>query len=100
MNTIAQPREAWRAIIAVRLEKALPSIVEHANHVERQRAHHAPDEATVCLSLADDVLLTWDVRANDAEVVHTADGPRVWQRSDRLRDDRLGDGTRLPVDHS
>jgi hypothetical protein len=34
----------------------------------------------------------------DDDVFHADDGPRIWQRSDRLRDESLGDGPRLPVD--
>ena len=36
-------------------EKALPSMLEHADHIERLLEQHGPGEPTVPLSLTDDV---------------------------------------------
>jgi hypothetical protein len=49
--------EDWRAVIAVLRAKALPYMLEHADHIERLLEQHGPDEATVGLSLTDDVFL-------------------------------------------
>jgi hypothetical protein len=57
MRTIELPWEDWRAIIALLREKALPSMLEHANVIEEQLERHGPDEPTVRLSLTDDVSL-------------------------------------------
>jgi hypothetical protein len=57
LRTIALPWDDWRAVIAALCEKALPSMLEHANVIEEQLQRHAPDEPTVRLSLADDVFL-------------------------------------------
>jgi hypothetical protein len=57
MNAIELPWETWRAVIAVLREKALPSMREHADHSERLLEQHAPGDATVRLSLTDDVFL-------------------------------------------
>jgi hypothetical protein len=57
MNAIELPWEIWRAVIAALREKALPSMLEHANVIEEQLQRHAPDEPTVRLSLTDDVFL-------------------------------------------
>jgi hypothetical protein len=57
MNTITLPWEDWRAVIAVLREKALPYMLEHADYLEQQLERHAPEEATVTLSLTDDVYL-------------------------------------------
>jgi hypothetical protein len=57
MRTTELPRETWRAVIAALREKALPSMLEHANVIEEQLEQHGPDEPTVRLSLSDDVFL-------------------------------------------
>jgi hypothetical protein len=57
MNTIILSWEDWRAVIAVLREKALPYMLEHADYLEQQLERHGPDEATVTLSLTDDVYL-------------------------------------------
>jgi hypothetical protein len=57
MNTITLSWEQWRAVIAVLREKALPSMLEHANVIEEQLEQHGPGEPTVWLSLTDDVFL-------------------------------------------
>ena len=57
MRRVELPWEDWRAVIAVLCEKALPSMLEHADHIERLLEQHAPDEAVVALSLTDDVFL-------------------------------------------
>ena len=57
MRTIELPWETWRAVIAVLREKALPYMLEHASHIERQLEQHGPGEPTVRLSLTDDVFL-------------------------------------------
>jgi hypothetical protein len=49
--------EDWRAVIAVLRIKALPYMLEHADHIERILEQHAPDESMVTLSLTDDVFL-------------------------------------------
>jgi hypothetical protein len=57
MNTIALSWEDWRAVIAILREKALPSMLEHANVIEEQLERHRPAEPTVRLGLTDDVFL-------------------------------------------
>jgi hypothetical protein len=57
MRTIELLWETWRAVIAVLREKALPSMLEHADYLEQQLEQHGPSEATVRLSLTDDVFL-------------------------------------------
>ena len=62
MTAIELPWETWRAVIAVLREKGLPYMLEHADYLERHLEQHGPDEATVRLSLTDDVFLhssTW-----------------------------------------
>jgi hypothetical protein len=62
MNAITLSWETWRAVIAALREKAVPSMLEHADRLEQQLERHGPDEATVRLSLTDDVFLrssTW-----------------------------------------
>jgi hypothetical protein len=49
--------ETWRAVIEVLRAKGLPHMLEHADHIERLLEQHGPDEATVRLSLTDDVYL-------------------------------------------
>ena len=49
--------EDRRAVIALLRTKALPYMLEHADHIERLLEQHAPDEATVRLSLTGDVIL-------------------------------------------
>jgi hypothetical protein len=56
MNTIELPFEPWRAVIDALRSKALPYMIEHADHLERRLDQHAPD-AMVSLSLTDDVYL-------------------------------------------
>ena len=55
MQASELPWETWRAVIAVLREKALPSMLEHANVIEEQLERHGPDEPMVRLSLTDDV---------------------------------------------
>ena len=57
MNTIELPWETWRAVIDALREKGLPYMLEHAERLEQQLEQHGPDEATVRLSLTDDVFL-------------------------------------------
>jgi hypothetical protein len=57
MRTITLSWEDWRAVIAVLRVKGLPSMLEHADLLEQQLERHGPDEATVRLSLTDDVFL-------------------------------------------
>ena len=57
MRTIELPWENWRAVIAALREKALPYMLEHADHLERILEQHGPDETMVTLSLTDDVFL-------------------------------------------
>jgi hypothetical protein len=57
MRTIELSWETWRAVIAVLREKAVPYMPEHANLIKEQLERHGPDEATVRLSLTDDVFL-------------------------------------------
>jgi hypothetical protein len=62
VRTITLPWETWRAVIAALREKGLPSMLDHADHLERQLERHGPDEPAVRLSLTDDVFLrssTW-----------------------------------------
>lgn len=56
MNTITLSREAWRTVITVLREKALPYMLEHAEHLERLLDQH-PAGAVVRLSLTDDLYL-------------------------------------------
>jgi hypothetical protein len=55
MRTITLPWVTWRTVIAVLGEKALPHMLEHTDHLERQLEHYGPDQATVTLILTDDV---------------------------------------------
>jgi hypothetical protein len=57
MQKIELSWEDWRAVIAVLREKALPYMLEHADHIERLLEQHGPGESTVRLSLTDDVFL-------------------------------------------
>jgi hypothetical protein len=57
MRAITLPWDDWRAVIAVLREKALPSMLEHADHLEQQLERHGPGESVVRLSLTDDVFL-------------------------------------------
>jgi hypothetical protein len=57
MRRVELSWEDWRAVIAVLRIKALPYMLEHADHIERILEQHAPDEAMVTLSLTDDVFL-------------------------------------------
>jgi len=62
MNPITLSWEDWRAVIDVLRAKGLPYMLQHADHIERLLDQHAPGEATVRLSLTDDVDLrsyTW-----------------------------------------
>jgi hypothetical protein len=56
MNAVELPFETWRAIIDALGAKGLPSMLEHADHLERLLDQHPPD-AVVRLSLTDDVYL-------------------------------------------
>ncbi len=47
VNTIELPWETWRAVIAALREKALPSMLEHADQLEQQLERHGPGEPTV-----------------------------------------------------
>jgi hypothetical protein len=60
MQTIELSGEDWHAVIAVSRAKALPSMLEHAVHIERQLELHAPGEAVVTLSLTDDVFRSYN----------------------------------------
>ena len=60
MQTITLPWETWRAVIAALREKGLPYMLDHADYVEQNLEQHGPDEATVRLSLTDDVFLRSD----------------------------------------
>jgi hypothetical protein len=51
MQAIELAWETWRAVIAVLREKALPSMLEHANRIEQQPLRHRPGEPTVRLQL-------------------------------------------------
>jgi hypothetical protein len=62
VNTIALPWETWRAVIAVLRASGLPYKRDHAEYLERHLEQHGPDEATVRLSLTDDVLLRSSTR--------------------------------------
>jgi hypothetical protein len=57
MNPITLSWEDWRAVIAVLREHGLPYELDHADWLERRLEDHAPAEATVTLSLTDDVFL-------------------------------------------
>jgi len=57
MRRVTLPWEDWRAVIAVLRTKALPYMLEQADYIERLLEQHGPDEATVALSLTDDVYL-------------------------------------------
>jgi len=62
VKTITLPWESWRAVIASLREQGVPSMLEHASHIERLLEQHGPDEQPVRLSLTDDVFLrsyTW-----------------------------------------
>ena len=57
MNTITLSWEDWRAVIAVLCASGLPYKLEHADELEQKLEQHETDEATVTLSLTDDVFL-------------------------------------------
>jgi hypothetical protein len=57
VRTIELPWETWRAVIATLRERALPYMLEHADHIERLLEQHGPAEPTVRLSLTEDVFL-------------------------------------------
>jgi hypothetical protein len=57
MRTITLPWEDWLAVIAVLRTTGLRYKMEHADHIECRLEQHGPDEATVTLSLTDDVSL-------------------------------------------
>jgi len=57
MRRVALSWDDWRAVIAVLRIKALPYMLEHADHLERILEQHGPDETMVTLSLTDDVFL-------------------------------------------
>jgi hypothetical protein len=57
MTTIELRWETWRTVIDVVRAKALPSMLEHADHIERLVEQHGPNEPTVRISLSDDVFL-------------------------------------------
>jgi hypothetical protein len=62
MKAIELRWATWRAVIAVRREKGLPSVLEHAEYLKRLLEQQGPDEATARLSLTGDVFLhsdTW-----------------------------------------
>jgi hypothetical protein len=56
VNADELPFETWRAVIDALRAKGLPSMREHADHIERLLDQHPPD-AMVTLSLTDDVYL-------------------------------------------
>jgi hypothetical protein len=53
--TVSLTWPEWRAAIAVRRGKVLPSMLDHANLIEEQLEMHGPSVATVTLVLSDDV---------------------------------------------
>jgi hypothetical protein len=57
MNAVALSWEDWRAVVDVLRAKALPYMLEHADHIERLLEQHGPSEPIVRLSLTDDVFL-------------------------------------------
>ena len=57
MRRVELTWEDWRAVIAVLREKALPYMLQHADHIERLLEQHGPDQPMVTLSLTDDVFL-------------------------------------------
>ena len=57
MNAVELSWEDWRSVIDVLRAKALPYMLEHADHIERLLEQHGPGEAIVRLSLTDDVYL-------------------------------------------
>jgi hypothetical protein len=57
MRRVALTWEDWRAVIAVLRAKALPCMLEQADHIERLLEQHGPDEFPVALSLTYDIYL-------------------------------------------
>ena len=57
MNPIELSWADWRAVITVLRERALPYMLEHADHIERLLEQHGPGEPIVRLNLTDDVSL-------------------------------------------
>jgi hypothetical protein len=57
MTTITLAWEDWRTVITVLRASGLASKRDHADQLERKREQHGRDEATVTLSLTDDVYL-------------------------------------------
>ena len=57
MNAIELSWGDWRAVITVLREKGLPSMLQHADHIERPLEQNRLGEAMERLSLTDDVFL-------------------------------------------
>ena len=57
MPTIELPWANWRAIIDVLREKALPRMLEQADHLEEHVQQYPLGQATLALHLTDDLLL-------------------------------------------
>jgi hypothetical protein len=57
VRKIELSRKVWRAFIAEPGAKALPFMLEHADHIERLPEQLGPEETLVRLSLTDDVFL-------------------------------------------
>ena len=55
MNAIELPRDTWRAVIAALRESVMPYMLQHAHVIGEQLERPDPDDATVRLSLTDDV---------------------------------------------
>jgi hypothetical protein len=56
MNAIELPWQTWRSVIDALRGKGLPYMLEYVDHLEQQIERHPP-EATVTLSLSDDMFL-------------------------------------------
>jgi hypothetical protein len=58
----ALPWADWRAVSDMLRAKVLPSMLQQADHLEQLLDRYPPDQATVVLSLSDDLFLrslTW-----------------------------------------
>jgi hypothetical protein len=80
MNAIELSWDDWRAVIDVLRVKALPSMLKHADHMERLLEQHGPGESIVRLSLTDDVYLrSYNYARCELGIPLRADYDRVFQ---------------------
>jgi hypothetical protein len=57
MTAVTLTWSDWRRVIATLRDSAIPSMLAHADLIEQRLETHGPGEATVTLTLNDDVYL-------------------------------------------